>query len=64
MNWQGDITMHGHTTCASKTCGQVIMQGLALVKTVHVGHSTTQEHFCGEDCYQAWHLTRLNTLGM
>jgi len=60
------VTEDGHTfgltQCAA--CGDLIHQEEALVKTVHAGQSTLQEHFCGTNCHHRWYINRLNTMGL
>lgn len=57
-----DRRTYGLTQCAH--CGELRHQDEVLVKTVHVGRKTQQEHFCSTDCHHAWYLNRLNTVGM
>jgi hypothetical protein len=56
--WQGDLFMHGMTTC--EACGDLIHQDEAIVH-VYYGFSNLQEqvHFCSEHCKQINYMHRL-----
>lgn len=55
---QGDLFDHGKTTCAH--CGNRIYIDDAYVKTVHIGLSTKQEHFCDAGCHRSWYINYIN----
>lgn len=59
---QTDLFDHGKTTCAE--CNRRIYLAEAVVKQMCTQHETMQEHFCSENCHQAWYLKRLNQKGL
>lgn len=57
-----DLELRGMTTCGH--CGHIHKLTDSIVKVYYILYQQQQEHFCSEDCKQAWYIAHLNRSGL
>ena len=62
MEKQLNLFDHGMTTCAH--CKKRIYLCDAKIVPFCTNRADAEEHFCGNDCHNSWHINRLNQMGL